>query len=54
MKASYVDIETAEVLTYSQLKEEYNQLKADGHTEAESFEMYLAGCLEKGTLEVHK
>ena len=46
----YRDIETEEILTIEQLKDEYERLKKDGNTEAEDFNMYLESCL-LGTLE---
>lgn len=46
----YKDIETEEILTEEQLKEEYERLKADKNTEAETFDMYVESCL-RGTLE---
>lgn len=46
----YRDFETDEILTEDQLLVEYAELKANGDTEAESFEDYIQNCLE-GTLE---
>lgn len=46
------DTEAEEIITLSQLKDEYEELKKDGQTEAETFENYLDNCLHKnGTLE---
>ena len=48
----FYDTEHDEVITLSQLKEEYEELSANGETEAETFKDYLSNCLDKnGTLE---
>lgn len=48
----FYDTEHDEVITLSQLKAEYEELSANGETEAESFKDYLTNCLDKnGTLE---
>ena len=49
----FIDIETEEILTVDELKREYENLKANGYTEAEDFNMYIQSCL-KGTLEYFK
>ena len=48
--ASFIDVETDEILTLDQLKEEYEEAIENGYTEAETFSDYLQNCLE-GTLE---
>lgn len=46
------DTESGEVITISQLKAEYEDLRDSGETEAETFSDYLANCLDKnGFLE---
>lgn len=50
MMCKYIDIETDEVLTDKQLRDEYTALRAGGYTEAETYEQYLDSCLN-GTLE---
>ena len=46
----FIDIETDEILTVEVLMKEYEELKANGYTEAENFDMYVESCL-RGTLE---
>ena len=46
----YRDIETDEMLSLEDLQNEYNELKASGNTEADTFDMYLESCLN-GSLE---
>lgn len=46
----YRDIETEELLSLEDLKNEYIVLKASNDTEAETFDDYLSNCLA-GTLE---
>ena len=46
----YKDSETDEILTLEDLQKEYQELKSEGNTEAETFNDYLQNCLE-GTLE---
>lgn len=49
------DTEAEEIVSLSQLKDEYEELKKDGQTEAETFEDYLSNCLHKnGTLEPYE
>ena len=46
------DTESGDIITLSQLKAEYEELKASGDTEAESFSDYLSNCLDQdGFLE---
>lgn len=46
------DTESGKIITLSQLKEEYEELKASGETEAENFSDYLTNCLDQdGFLE---
>ena len=46
------DTESGEVITISQLKAEYEDLRDSGETEAETFSDYLANCLDQdGFLE---
>lgn len=49
----YHDTESGELITLEQLKKEYEELKATGDTEAETFEIYFRNCTtrEGGTLE---
>jgi hypothetical protein len=48
----YHDIETDEVLTEDDLRNEYEWLYKNGHTETPTFKGYLRNCLSKnGTLE---
>ena len=46
----FIDIETDEIITVDELKQEYEYLKANKYTEAENFDMYVESCL-RGTLE---
>lgn len=52
--AKYRDIETNEIITTAQLKAEYEKLRRDNQTEAETFNDYLINCQisNNGTLEV--
>lgn len=44
--------ESGEIITLSELKESYEELYAEGETEAETFKDYLINCLDKnGFLE---
>jgi hypothetical protein len=46
------DTESGEIITIDQLKQEYEELKASGETEAENFSDYLTNCLDQdGFLE---
>jgi len=49
----FVDTETDEVLTIEDLRTEYEELKASGETEAETFGNYISNCqwYNNGTLE---
>lgn len=50
------DFEREELLTEEQLKLEYEELKSNGGTEAETFTEYLDNCMEwnNGTLELYR
>ena len=49
---TFFDIESEETLTIVELEAEYNELKANNETEAETFADYLTNCLSKnGTLQ---
>lgn len=48
----FKDIETDELITIEELKQEYEILFASGETETENFIGYLINCLSKnGTLK---
>lgn len=48
----YHDIYTDEVFTISELEAIYNDLRANGETEAETFRDYFRNCTDKnGALE---
>ena len=49
----FYDIETEKVITFEELKEEFQQLKASGDTESETFFDYLSNCMtyNNGSLE---
>ena len=49
----FYDIESEELLTYSQLQKEYEELNANNETEAENFSEYLSNCMwyNNGTLK---
>ena len=49
----FLDIERDEVITLEELRAEFEDLKASGDTESETFEQYLTNCMTKnnGTLE---
>jgi len=48
---TFWDVETDERLSIEYLRGEYRKMKADGDTEAATFEEYLKNCLSKnGTL----
>ena len=47
------DFERDEFITLDELKEEFQELKNSGNTEADTFEDYLSNCMDynNGTLE---
>ena len=49
----FIDTETDDIFTIEELEQEYNELKASGDTESETFEQYLSNCMtyNNGTLE---
>ena len=49
----FYDTENNEYITIEQLEEEYNELKATGNTEAETFSDYVSNCMwwNNGTLK---
>lgn len=49
----FYDTENDEEITLEELQQEYEQLKANGDTESETFEQYLSNCMtyNNGTLE---
>lgn len=48
----YLDRENERIITEKQLKAEYEEIRADGGTDAETFEQYIKNCTDKnGTLE---
>ena len=53
MERTFYDTENNEYITITQLENEYNELKANGNTEAETFKDYMNNCMwwNNGTLE---
>lgn len=48
----YLDRENERIITEKQLKAEYEAIRADGGTDAETFEQYIKNCTDKnGALE---
>ena len=49
----FYDTENDEEITLKELQQEYENLKASGDTESETFEQYLSNCMtyNNGTLE---
>ena len=50
---TFYDTENNEYITIDQLEKEYEELKADGNTEAETFKDYINNCMtwNNGTLK---
>jgi hypothetical protein len=49
----FLDYETGNIVGYEDLQKEYEELKANNNTEAESFSQYLSNCMwyNNGTLK---
>lgn len=48
----YLDRENERIITEKQLKAEYDEIRAEGGTDAETFEQYVKNCTDKnGALE---
>ena len=49
----FKDTESGDILTYSDLLEEFNEQKRNGFTEAESVSQYISNCMfyNNGTLK---
>jgi hypothetical protein len=45
MERTFYDTENDEYITITQLENEYNELKANGNTEAETFKDYINNCM---------